>query len=332
MASPNVSEILTTTLVNRTKKLADNVSKSRMLLDRLRKKGNIRLVSGGAAIRQELEYAENGTYRRYAGYDQLNISPSDVMTSAEYDWKQASVAVTMSGLEMIQNAGPDQIIDLMEARIKNGEKTMVNNIGADVFSDGTADAGRQIGGIQLLVSTTPAAGTVGGINAANWAFWRNVVFSGVTDGGAAVSAANILSYMNQVAIRTTRGTDRCDLIVADNNYYNLYLTALQAMQRITTEKGEHGAGFTSLKYYGVGGDTDVVLEQSAGPYANAGVPANRMTFLNTDHIFFRPAKDRNFVVENGERQNVNQDAIVKLIFFAGNMTTSNRALQGALVA
>jgi hypothetical protein len=42
MASPNLSEIVTTTLRNRSGKLADNVTKSRALLDRLKKKGNNR--------------------------------------------------------------------------------------------------------------------------------------------------------------------------------------------------------------------------------------------------------------------------------------------------
>lgn len=38
---------------------------------------------GGTAA-QELEYANNSTYKRYSGYDVLNIQPSDVFTAAEY--------------------------------------------------------------------------------------------------------------------------------------------------------------------------------------------------------------------------------------------------------
>jgi hypothetical protein len=52
--------------------------------------------------------------------------------------------------------------------------------------------------------------------------------------------------------------------------------------------------------------------------------------LNTDYIFFRPHRERNFVVLDGERFGVNQDAMVKLIAWAGNMTCSNRSLQGVL--
>ncbi|MEQ8450884.1 MAG: phage major capsid protein [Alphaproteobacteria bacterium] len=321
MASPNLSELVTTTLRSRTKRLADNVTKSTALLDRLNRRGKVKPVSGGRTIVQELEYDENSTFMRYGGYEALNISPSDVFSAAEYDWKQASVAVTISGLEQIQNAGPEAIIDLLESRIGNAEKTMHNNIGADCYSDGTADGGKQIGGMQLLVSDAPGSDVVGGIPASTWTFWRNVAFDATTDGGAPASAANIQSYMNQVWVQLVRNSDKPDLIVADNNYWRHYLESLQAIQRIQSVS-EASAGFSSLKYM----TADVVLDGGFGGSA----PTNKMYFLNTDYLFYRPSRDRNMSVEDGERVPVNQDAITRLIFFAGNMTTSNRSLQGVL--
>ena len=47
MASPNLSEIVTTTLYNRRKKLADNVSANNALLQRLERKGKRKPFSGG---------------------------------------------------------------------------------------------------------------------------------------------------------------------------------------------------------------------------------------------------------------------------------------------
>ena len=117
-------EIVATTLRNRTGKAADNVTKNNKLLNRLRKKrGNVKVVSGGRTIMQEIEYAENGTFKRYSGYEALNISPSDVFTFAEYNYAQAAVAISMSGLEMIQNSGEEAIINLLSGRIKNAERT-----------------------------------------------------------------------------------------------------------------------------------------------------------------------------------------------------------------
>ena len=321
MASPNLSEIITTTLRNRTGMLADNVTKQTALLSRLRKKGKVKPFGGGRVITQELEYAENDTFMRFSGYEQLNIAPSDVFTAAEFDIKQASTAVTISGLEQLQNNGPEQVIDLLESRISNAEKTMVNNIASDCYSSGTADGGKQIGGMQLLVSTTPTSGTVGGIDRATWSFWQNVKFSAVTDGGAAESSTNIQNYMNQLWVQLVRNNDRPDLIVADNNLWTNYLESLQAIQRIT-QVSEGEAGFSSLKYM----SADVVLDGGFGGFA----PTSTMYFVNTSYLFFRPHRERNFSVEEGDRVPVNQDAIVKLIFWAGNMTMSNGSLQGVL--
>ena len=323
--STTMTEIVTTTLRSRTGKLADNVSKNNALLARLSAKGKRKMVTGGRTIVQEIEYAENGTFKRYSGYEALNISPSDVFTSAEYNYAQAAVAISMSGLEIIQNSGEAAIIDLLASRIGNAERTMRNNIALDIYSDGTADGGRQIGGLQLLVSSTPTTGTVGGIDRSTTAgtFFRNKKFGGVADGGAAVTTANIQSYMNRLYVQLVRGADKPDLIVADNNYWRLYLESLQAIQRISSSD-EAMAGFSSLKYM----DADVVLDGGYG----GGSPANTMYMLNTDYLYFRPASGRNFEPLGDERMSVNQDAMVKLIGFAGNMTLSNGFLQGVLVA
>lgn len=324
--SATMTEIVTTTLRNRSGKLADDVTKNNALLARLSAKGKVKTVDGGRTIVQEISYAENGTYKRYSGYEALNIAPQDVFTAAEYNYAQAAVAVSMSGLEMIQNSGKAAIIDLLEGRVENAEATMRNNISIDCYSDGSADGGRQIGGLQLLVSKTPATGVVGGIDASTTvgAFWRNIAFSAVTNGGAPASAANIQSYMNKVYLQLVRGRDKVDLIVADNNYWELYLESLQAIQRITNDTTAGEAGFQSLKYMGA----DVVLDGGFG----GGTPTNTMYFLNTNYIFFRPHAQRFFTPLGDERFAVNQDAMVKLIGFAGNMTTSNRRLQGVLGA
>lgn len=321
--SATVTEIVTTTLRNRTGKLADNVTKNNALLYRLRARGRVKPVSGGRTIVQELNYQENQTYKRYSGYEVLNISPSDVFTGAEYNYAQAAVAVSISGLEMLQNSGEEAIIDLLEGRIENAEQTLTNNVALDIYSNGTADGGRQIGGIQLIVSTTPSSGIVGGIDPSVWSFWRNVFFSGVTTGGAAVSTATIQTYMNRVYLQLVRGADAPDLIVADNNFYRYYLESMQAIQRVQDEDMAQ-LGFQTLKYM----NCDVVLDGGFG----GGAPINTMFFLNTKYIFFRPHQDRNFAPLGDERFAVNQDAMVKLIGFAGNMTTSNRFLQGLLAA
>ena len=64
MASPGLSEIVTTTLRNRSGVVSDNMSKNNALLYRLSKRGRQKPVSGGRTIVQELAYAENSTFQR----------------------------------------------------------------------------------------------------------------------------------------------------------------------------------------------------------------------------------------------------------------------------
>ena len=328
-ANSTVSDIIATTIQSRSGKLADNVTLNNAVLDRLRKRGNVRPFSGGNVILEEIMYNDSNTNNTnsYSGYETLNIAPNSPISAAQFSIAQYASAVTISGLEMLQNSSKEAIIDLLEGRVQVAEGQLMNRIQTDIYGNGTGNGGKNLTGLAAAVADSPATGVYGGINRATWSFWRNQAFSGVTDGGAAVSAANIQSYMTQLAIKLVRGNDKADLIVADNNYYSLYVNSLQAIQRVTSAE-EGAAGFASLKFYGGGTSADVVLGGGIGNQATA----NHMWFLNTNYIYFRPHADRNFTPIGGERQSVNQDAVVKLIGWAGNLTSSGPQFSGVLSA
>jgi hypothetical protein len=338
MASPGLSEIVTTTLRNRTGSLQDNVSRNNALLHRLNKKGNIKTFDGGRTIVQELDYNNNSTFVWYSGYQTLNISPSQTFTAAEFPIRQAALAISISGLEEIQNSGEEAIINLLEGRVKNGERTFLNGLSQGAYGDGTV--ANSIGGLQLLVAASPSTGVVGGIDRSQYSFWRNITFSAVTNGGAPTSAANIQDYMDQVYVQLVRGNDHPDLIVADNNMYRFYLSSLQAIQRLQGDTELANLGFETLKYL----NSDVVLDggyqgqstdplpfqTSSGTSAVGGAPASTMYFLNTNFIHWRPYAGRNMVPLDPDRFSVNQDAMVRLIGWGGNATLSCAFLQGLI--
>lgn len=270
----------------------------------------------------------------------LNIQPSDVFTAAEFPFRQAAVAVSISGLEMLQNSGRERVIDLLESRIKNAEKTFMNGLSYDVYSDGSLPA--QIGGLQFLVASSPSTGIVGGIDRATWSFWQNQTFAATATGGAALSASNVYSYMLQLYTSLIRQQDRPDLILASSLGWRAYNESLHAIQRITsTDNDMAKAGYMSIKFM----DADVVLDGgfqgtttdgntfgSGGAGAAGGMPSGvNFYFLNTDYIYLRPHKDRNMTPLDPDRFSVNQDAMVKLVGWAGNMTISNSFLQGVIV-
>jgi hypothetical protein len=320
-ANSAITDIIATTIQSRSGELADNLTQNNAILQRLNQKGNVRPFSGGNVILEEIMYDDSTTNNAnsYSGYEVLNIAPDSPISAAQFKIAQYADSVTMSGLEMLQNSSKEAIIDLLDGRMQVSEARLLNRISGDLYGDGTGNGGKNLDGLGAAVAAVPTSGTYGGINRATWTFWQNQITSGAT------SSTTILAAMTSAAIKQIRGTDKADLIVAGNTLYSYYVGALQAIQRIAAEESG-AAGFASLKFYGGGTSADVVL---GGGYG-AQETATYMYFLNTNYIFLRPHKERNFVPIGGERQSINQDAIVKLYGWAGNLTTSNSFLQGLL--
>ena len=323
-ANTNYSDILATTIENRSRKIADNVTSNNALLARLKRRGKVRTFSGGHKIIQELSFAENANTGWYSGYDLLPVGVSDVISAAEFSIKQAAVPVIISGLEQLQNAGREQMIDLMEARLSVAESSMANLICDGIYSDGTGSGGKEIDGLNAAVPVDPSTGTYGNINSATWTFWRN---ASTNETAANTTAALIQGHFNGLWAQLVRGSDRPDMIVCDSTIWQVYIASLQAQQRFTNTN-EADAGFPSVKFM----DADVVLD--GGIYTGdvtgaAGAPAGTAYFLNTDYLFFRPHRARNMVpLSPNRRYAVNQDAEVQILAWAGNMTCSGRMFQG----
>ena len=346
-ANSDITDIIATTIQQRSGELADNVTNNNALLRRLKGKGNVRPFGGGNVILEEIMYIDSSTINAnsYSGYEVLNIAPNSPISAAQFSITQYAAAISMSGLEMLQNSSKEAIIDLLEGRHKIAEAQLMNRIDNDLYLDGTGNAGKNLTGLGAAL-TVAGTGTYGGIPRATWAFWSNQFYRGVTDGGAAVSAANIQSYMTTLALRCVRGNDKPDLWVGSSDYYAFYVASLQAIQRVSSDTGSGaaGAGFgPELKFYGGGMSADVVLGGGVSGVVSATAAANtntttsgavtsNMYAINTNYLFFRPHRDRNFVPIGGERQSVNQDAVVKLIGWAGNLTSSGPQFSGRLSA
>ena len=323
MASPNAvfTELVSTTFRKHRKEIVDNVSKNNALLRRIYDKGQVRKEDGGLTITAPLDYAENGTYQRYSGYDVLNIGASEVISAAEFQWRQIAINVVANGMELRTNSGDSRIINLVKSRMKNAMRTFKNNFSADVYSDGSL--ANQINGLQALVANA-GTGTVGGIDSSAWTFWRNKVQSAAAplQGGGAIvpGPTTIESLMLPLWLSLTRGDDQPDLIVMDNNYFTFFEQSQTSIKRYTDET-KANAGFVSLKYKGA----DVIFD------GGSGIPTNTAYFLNTDYLELVVHKDADMTVMD-ELKPYNQDAAVVPVLWMGNMTVTNRALQGVMKA
>lgn len=324
MAFPNVSDIVATTIQNRSRAIADNVTKNNALLSRLNQRGNIRTISGGNTILEELSFAENANGGFYSGYDLLPVAAQDVISAAEFQIKQFAVPVVMSGLEMLQNSGKEALIDLMESRLNVAEATMANKLAQSIYSNGTGSGGKEITGLDAAVPSSNTTGTYGGIDRATWTFWRSQLYDFSVSGVSSTpTGAQMQTGLNTLWGSCTRGADRPDLIVLDAVYWGIYMSSLQAIQRFTSPDTAN-LGFPSIKFM----DADVVLDGGIGGYC----PASTGFMLNTKYLKWRPHAQRNMVaLSPNRRYAINQDAEVQILAWAGNLTSCGAQFQGRII-
>lgn len=317
MAEPTVNQLVTTTLQNYHRTIYDNVTNNNSLLATLKMGDRIRVIGGGRTVVCPLAYAEED-FKWYSGLDVLPRALKETLSEAEYSPAMAAASVTLSGEDLAKNRSREAILNLLEGKISNAERTLDNNINIGLFSDGTTP--KQLIGLRSLVADNPAIGIVGGINSATWAFWQNKVQNAVIAGtDPAVDFKNLKAALNTLWLKLTRGRDKPDLVLVDDQVYSTYESGLQDNQRYTsTSLG--GLGFTALKYK----TADMVYESDA-----SGMPAGGY-MLNTSYMKFEIYRGRNFEPLNLPDSTPDMDGITRHIGFMGALTLSNRALQGRL--
>lgn len=319
MSEPNIGELLTTTLQNQQDMFADAISDNVALYNVLKRKGLIVKEPGGADLREPIMHAENSTAGFYTGYEPISITPQKVLDVAKYSWKQGSVAVTASGLELRQNAdSKHRLFDLLATRVDAAKKSVVNLVEASFFSDGTLHSGKEFTGLKAHVSSSPASGTHGGIDRATWTFWQNRA-----DTYSSLDASNVKTLFNEQMTALSRGADKIDLILVGDAEYNALMEACQAIQQFSGESELAKVGFTAMKFRGA----EVVHCGGIG----GQIPAGYVYFLNSGTFKLRVHKDMWMnPLPGGERVPTDQDAIIKPIGLMGNLCMNNAKLNGVL--
>lgn len=319
MTNPtSYTNLLTTTLDNYKPEIVSNIINNHPLLNRLQSKGNIIKADGGATFQEKISYASNGTVQSQSEYDTFNTTPQDVLTTATFAQKIITGTMTMSDLELKQNAGKQAFINLAEAKKKALIESMKNYLGSQIYGDGTGSGGKDIGGLQLLIADDPTTGTVGSINRANYSVWRNKLYDFSVESVTA-SATTIQGAFNTLWTRCqAQAMELPDLIAADSVYFSYFETSLQTVQRIV-DPALGALGYSSYKY------------KNADVFYDPECPASHAYFINTNHVFLKYLGSD--LLEVGETQRpVNQNCYVTPIVFTGNMTIDNARVHGVMHA
>lgn len=303
----NVLSSTTRKFVN--SEFADNIFNSHLLLQRLKEKAYVE-VDGGERLLEPLLYKINTDATSYSGYDVLSTTPTSPFTAAEFEWKQYSAPITISGREERINQGKSSIVNLLMGKIKEAEMSIAQNMTTDLFGDGTANGGKALDGLSIMVDS---AGTYGNINRATAGneFWQA---NETAQGGALTISAMATKYTQC----SRGGQNGPDLIIMTSTLFDKYEALMQANQRFGVSNTKLAdAGFMTLKFRGA----DVMYDEQC----TSGV----IYFLNTDHLKLRYHRDANFSMRDFQKPD-NQDSKIAHILWMGNLTANNCRYLGKL--
>jgi hypothetical protein len=318
MAGPSdTTQLIATTLMNYHDTFADNVSNSNAVTALLRKNGRMRSVDGGRRIATPLTYLEE-TFAWYSGTELLSRAVKETISDAEYDPANCVASVTLSGPDLAKNRGRAQILNLLEGKMDNAQVTMSNNITKAIYSDGSL--AKTFAGLKAFVTAT-GTGTVGGIDASTYTWWKNQFTDCARATGLQYPA--LKAAMNALWLKLVRGSEKPDLILADGEVYSTYEGGLQENQRYA-DATLGALGFETVKYK----TAAVVFDNQATGLGAAGNQG--AYFLNTKYMKFEIYSGRNFEALDLPEQSPDMDAITRHIAFMGCLTLSNRSMQGRL--
>lgn len=316
-------DLVVSTIAERQKKAKDLTTECAALFRYLKKNAR-KTWTGGTELRHEVRYRNNPS-KFYSEYEKFETTQQQILTYFVFDPKMVMSHMSYSGLDEAINSGPQQYIDLIDERYQSMEDShflLLKGSTAGVYSNGTGFGGKGIGGIQQIISGVPSSGIVGGIDRGTNSWARNQVYRAITDGGAAISSANIKRYLNRLWLKckVEDGGAMPGLVISDDNNFLAYEESLQAIQQIgNAERAD--AGYAELAYKG----KPFVADGGFG----GGCPANTSYMINTDSLYFRP-HSKKFMAPLKAREAFDQDATVRYMVSYCNLTFDDPRRFGVL--
>ena len=309
----NFDRIASETLQNHGKEIFDEITTNNALLYLLKKRDNIKVVTGGRQFTHPLFYKLNTSFKSYAKLDAIDTPIMDDITRAEYDIKIVAGSLVISTFDEAANNGDrEKLLDLADTVRMAAENSMSEVLGDQVFADGTS--ANDFDGLQQLIDTTPATGTVGNIDGATYSYWRNQAdVTGVT---AFNTSQEGLIAMNTMLNNCTFGRMGPRAIITTKTAYALYEVGLTSNIRYaTTELAD--AGFLHLAY----ATMPVLFDDNC--------PAGYMYFIDTDSLWLQVLAQGNMKVTPFEASH-NQLSKTALMYLFGNLTTGSRRTNGII--
>lgn len=329
----NFDSLFATSLANSRKTLADNISKSNVILYEAKEAGMYESADGGAYIQEDLMY-ELAKTSSYDGYDTLNVVGPEGITAAFYEWRQTATPITYSEKERKQNK--HRLVDFIQARIQQGElgaiehfsAALMQGAGTGALSTPLTDPGNgsySCDPIWKLVQVNPAASdTVGNINQSTSSWWRNQysTFASVT------TYQGFLLQADHLFNNCSKGPGGPPTyIIVDQITFELWRAAYyQVYRRMADTQKDYP--FPNFLF----NNAKVVWDEHfpnlyASTLDTTTTLGGGMLMINSKFLKVRYEAETDFVKTEFVRP-ANQDAKVAHILWMGNITTNNRRKLG----
>ena len=302
------------------KQVTDNVYNSNILTFRLIAR-NKKVFEGGFQIEVPIAWSHFAAGGFYAGFDLLDVTPSDTIKNAAFDFKQAEVAVSVDGATLIRVNSPEAVVNFLGQYFAQAESELADILGIGVFSNVVSNP-KSIDGIQGAVDNGAVAATYGGLSRAANTFWNAQV-------AAAVSPLTF-PQIQQIFGNCTMGGRRPTLLVTTQPIYNIIWALSTGVNSVSGVPGQAfpaqaggedvqlaQAGFSNIVFNGV----PIVVDSHC--------PPGNLFLLNEEYMTLYVNPNRDFYLRDFDAP-VNQDAYTSLVLWAGNLIFSNVLRQGKL--
>lgn len=327
--------LLTTTMFNYRNQFYDNIFNAIPVFVMLRNKK--RTEQGGERISIPLVYARNTTFKSMSGYQTVDTTPQDDLTTVFSNWKEFAGSISISRREENVNRGKFQIINMLSAKTQVAEMSASEGLAQQTTGViATTDPTLDLSPLSYLIQKDPTASKdVQEMNQSTYAMWRNQYkeCAATTFAGFLKEMENLFNSCSKGGGAGKRSTP--NWIPCDQEYYELYLAACRDKTRIVkydqtiANLGFGGATFKNavLTWDEYMPDIETgtsVTEDTVDTYSRSYASAY---FLNTEFL--------EYVCMAGSDldlgpfiQPQNQVARTAIIYNMGNLVCSNRRKQG----
>jgi hypothetical protein len=339
----NFDSLVSATLNNTRSQRYDQIFRKSVFWAWLHAAGRKEMIDGGVRIQRALDYAVNGTVKSYNGYDPVDLTPQEHITSLLEDLKEVAGSVVISRREERQNSGRAAIINLLSSKVENLDRSFGQKMNEMVLAPtGTSlvagNSDKDLRPITEWIST--AANTVGNIAEASNAFWAPQRQKAGSANNTAQTLSNFKQELRHFYNNCSKHNDGTpDLVLTSQAVAEKYEQSLEGQVRYNDTKFAN-LGFETVKLYAAALAWDQIVPRSTANSTTLNLWSVPTTDDDYDHIayfinsqFFKLLVDtQTDLVNRPFMESIDQTAKSALVLFMGQLVCTNRRAQGALYA